>query len=240
MDLVRNSILKDESHLQKDILVIGVGAIGSHLVAELVKLGFKDLTVYDIGEVKAHNLTNQLYSQPTVGMPKTEALEKIISTRYGVSINTPLALDMTKKYDVVFNCVDVAEARVQYREQVKADLFIETAFDVYSSDLIITKDPEDRKLIPTVNANTSEVTSACGSRLSVSASINGFIGFTTWALINYFNGDLDEDLIGKRVTFMSFNPVAVTVLTEQPVEEEIVWEVYGDVNVSTETGQCPF
>lgn len=239
MDLIRNSILKDEQNRNKRILVIGVGAIGSHLVAELVKLGFKNITVYDTGLVKEHNLTNQLYSKPTVGMPKVEALSKLISTRYEVDILTPMTLDFSMPYDVVFNCVDVASARREYREKVRSPLFIETAFDVYSSDLVITTDQRYRNMIPTVDGgSTSEVTSACGSRLSVSASITGFIGFTVWALINHLNGDLEADMLNKRLTFMSFNPIAVTELTEQHVEENIEWEVY-DANVSSGTEQLP-
>lgn len=215
MEYIRNEILRESSHKQLKIAVLGVGATGSHIVMELIKLGFTDISIVDTGLVKEHNITNQVYPLTLIGKNKAEALKIITHSRYESNLQD---YDEDRTYDIVFNCVDEYKSRQHFRDTAQWNrLFIETAFDVYSSDLFMMTSKPLLSSIPTGQGNTSEVTSACGSRLSVSASIQGFIGFVIWGLINHLNNDLDVSQLNSRLTFMSFNPIASIPITEKSI-----------------------
>lgn len=206
MDLTRNSLLDKPEEL--NVLVIGVGATGSNFVEELVKLGITNINIVDPGEVKPHNLTNQAYTKTLVGLNKAEALNYMMTARYGVPLNVlPVGFSMQElgMLDVVFNCVDIPDVRTQYRKdlsrEVKA-IYIETAFDVLTSDVFITTtDSQDIHNIENMvgrqedygSEGRSEVTTACGAKMSVSASITQLIGTTIWKMV----GLLTNNKVGE-------------------------------------------
>lgn len=68
--------------------VVGVGATGSRVVFELAKLGLTDIHVWDADVVEAKNVSNQLFGNQHVGMPKVEALKSIIKDFTGLEITT--------------------------------------------------------------------------------------------------------------------------------------------------------
>jgi molybdopterin/thiamine biosynthesis adenylyltransferase len=56
------------------VVVCGAGAIGSHLVDNLARCGFRKLRVIDRDRVEEHNVSTQLYGAADVGSPKVEVL----------------------------------------------------------------------------------------------------------------------------------------------------------------------
>jgi molybdopterin/thiamine biosynthesis adenylyltransferase len=62
-----------------DVLLIGGGAIGSHVALGLVRKGIKGLDILDDDQVELSNLTRQLYSVKHVGKNKAISLAKILS-----------------------------------------------------------------------------------------------------------------------------------------------------------------
>lgn len=56
------------------IVVCGAGALGSHLVDNLARQGFRKLRVIDHDRVDEHNVSTQLYGAADVGASKVEVL----------------------------------------------------------------------------------------------------------------------------------------------------------------------
>lgn len=68
-----------ESVRDTAITVIGAGSLGSWAVLGLTKLGMANVTVYDNDKAEEHNMPNQLFGKASIGMPKAQALDYIIS-----------------------------------------------------------------------------------------------------------------------------------------------------------------
>ena len=64
----------DPTTVRDSVHVIGVGAIGSIVVEQLVRLGFEHIHIYDFDTVTDYNVTNQLYRTIDIGEKKTTAL----------------------------------------------------------------------------------------------------------------------------------------------------------------------
>jgi molybdopterin/thiamine biosynthesis adenylyltransferase len=61
------------------VLLIGAGAIGSHVALAMVRKGIKGLDIFDDDKVELKNLTRQLYNLNDVGKNKAMRLAKILS-----------------------------------------------------------------------------------------------------------------------------------------------------------------
>ena len=51
----------------KEVHIIGVGAVGSFIALTLAKLGLQKLTIWDFDTVEETNVANQVYTQKDVG-----------------------------------------------------------------------------------------------------------------------------------------------------------------------------
>lgn len=103
----------DPATFQKEVHVVGCGAIGSHLIDSLVRSGILRITVYDHDSVEDHNLPNQIFTLDHVGKPKVDSICEVVS-RVGAKLTTVQekveALDIsTSAY--VFLAVDSMSAR---------------------------------------------------------------------------------------------------------------------------------
>src|SRR5262252_5146584 len=56
------------------LVICGAGALGSHLVDNLVRHGVKRLTVIDQDRVEQHNIGTQVYDQGDIGAYKADVL----------------------------------------------------------------------------------------------------------------------------------------------------------------------
>lgn len=107
----------------KHLTVCGAGAIGSNLVDNLARQGFKSFRVIDFDRVESHNINNQIYSHQHVGSLKVNALYDII---YEVNksevecIGKKLEADNIKKYikdtDLVVDVFDNIPSRKLVRD----------------------------------------------------------------------------------------------------------------------------
>src|SRR5690554_7434317 len=61
---------------KEEIHLVGVGAIGSNILNQLVRLGFSNIHIYDFDIVNQHNITNQLYTQEDIGKFKVDAIKE--------------------------------------------------------------------------------------------------------------------------------------------------------------------
>jgi molybdopterin/thiamine biosynthesis adenylyltransferase len=68
------------------LVVCGAGAVGSNLVDNLLRQGFRQLTVIDFDRVEAHNVGTQTYAESDVGAFKVEVLQAEAFRAVGVEI----------------------------------------------------------------------------------------------------------------------------------------------------------
>lgn len=86
IDYWRQAGFFDPCSTNVKVTVVGAGAIGSHLVDILANMGVRDITVYDFDKVEPHNLPNQAFLPCHIGMPKVEALKRLVYEKTGVEI----------------------------------------------------------------------------------------------------------------------------------------------------------
>lgn len=69
------------------LTICGAGAIGSNLIDNLARQGFKNFTVIDFDRTEDHNRATQLYGRREVGQLKVTALKNIIFNSMGITIS---------------------------------------------------------------------------------------------------------------------------------------------------------
>lgn len=128
MNLIRQIEFFNPLEVKASIHVIGIGAIGSHVAEQLVRMGISEITIWDFDIVNEHNIPNQLYDSPDIGKLKTEALA--VRLRH---INPDVKINIRYKWEpqcslsgYIFMCVDSIAVRkeivetYQYSKSVKA------------------------------------------------------------------------------------------------------------------------
>ncbi len=68
------------------LTVCGAGAVGSNLVQNLMRQGFRRVTVIDLDRVEAHNVNTQTYAEGDVGAWKVDVLQAEMFRAVGVEI----------------------------------------------------------------------------------------------------------------------------------------------------------
>jgi molybdopterin/thiamine biosynthesis adenylyltransferase len=100
------------------LIVCGAGAIGSNLVDNMIRQGFKQFSVIDFDRVEDHNRHTQLWGRRDVGQLKTAALKSYAFNSLGVTIeDIPKKLDgenvakLLKKDFIIIDGFDNSESR---------------------------------------------------------------------------------------------------------------------------------
>lgn len=118
-DYSKQSELIEVSKFNEPIHVIGCGAVGSWLTFFLLKMGFKNITVYDFDEIEEHNLPNQMFTEKQIGTLKVDAINRIYKMFFNdedikrltfepMRVSKPIA----KRFKgIVFCCVDSMKTR---------------------------------------------------------------------------------------------------------------------------------
>ena len=167
---------------EKQIHIIGVGAVGSRVAELVTRLGFDDIHIYDFDVVEDVNITNQIYTYRDMGMSKEDALARIL-----LDINPHLKLTKHGRYEkqplkgTVFLSVDSINTR---REIVKAnlrnlqiDLFIDmrmrlTDGQVYAADW--SNPTQANRFLNSMQFDDKDdltPVSVCGTTLSVAPTV---------------------------------------------------------------------
>lgn len=73
--LRQQGIISPEKFKDVSVAIIGTGSIGSFTALTLVKMGIKDLTLYDHDIVQLQNISNQFFPINSLGMPKVKSVE---------------------------------------------------------------------------------------------------------------------------------------------------------------------
>lgn len=107
------------------ILIVGVGALGSHLSLFLRNY---QLSIIDFDKVETKNVLSQFHAKSYVGKSKVESLSKTLSFLFGTKLSvTPhkLTKDNVKTvlsgHDIIIDCLDNAEARILIQTFVRTN-----------------------------------------------------------------------------------------------------------------------
>lgn len=226
MNLSRHSEVINPYICKKEINVIGVGAIGSHVANNLIRLGFNKIKCYDFDKVEEHNVPNQLYTLKHVGMNKVDAMRQIAGEIVG---NTERDfsfehMKVSKRYleknpmrGYVFICTDTMSSRhslverLLKEEDIPPKLIIETRMGK-DSGYIFSVTHEDYDFWLSKSNYTDEETevSACGNSITVGPTAQLLASMATWQFIKHLNGNLNES--DKRIG----------IITQD------IWEILGE------------
>ncbi len=132
------------------VVLIGAGAVGSHVGVALSKLGVKKLKVIDRDSVESHNASMSAYRPCDLARPKVEALREIVEQCSGVTIEV-----CASNYNggplcgSVVCCVDTMEARQLVWKNVKMNAAVDILIDTRVAEKLVwvfaidPKDPDD-------------------------------------------------------------------------------------------------
>lgn len=106
--------------MSTNIIIVGVGALGSHVV-QLIRNLEADITVVDFDRVEQKNASSQFHGKPHVGKLKVEALNQSMNLLWGrrltvrptklTEANTLELLGAGDKKSLVIDCLDNGVAR---------------------------------------------------------------------------------------------------------------------------------
>jgi len=219
MNLNKHREFFDPVQTELAIHIIGVGAVGSTIAEQLVRLGLASLHIYDMDIVTEHNLTNQMYYHHQKGVLKTtalrETLERINPEVYVVKhekgyIKQPLG-------GIVFLCVDSIDLRRKIVENNQYNPNISAMFDCrmeltgaqhYAADW---KDPYsiqvflDSMQFSSAEAKAQTPVSACGTSLSINPTVRTLSSYCISNYINFINtGKLKKFIIFDAFSYDTY------------------------------------
>lgn len=108
----------------KTVVIVGVGALGSHLV-QFLRNEAVTLKVVDHDRIERKNVMSQFHGKATVGKSKVQGLAQAMNFMFGVKIDTvPHKLtadnaEMLLRADLVIDCLDNGEARRVIQQTVR-------------------------------------------------------------------------------------------------------------------------
>lgn len=198
MNLTKHREFFNPDEFEEQIHIIGCGAVGSTIAEQIARLGIKKVHLYDFDSVTEHNITNQMFFQDHVHMPKVDALSEILKL-INPSITIKTYPEGWKKgmflSGYVFLAVDNIETRKEIIKDNAFNHFIKAMFDtrmrlVDAQHFAATWCPEGQKfLLDTMNFTSEEAaaatpTSACGTTLSVTPTVRIICSYAVANLIN--------------------------------------------------------
>ncbi|RRD41107.1 tRNA threonylcarbamoyladenosine dehydratase [Leptotrichia sp. OH3620_COT-345] len=128
----RFSMLVGEEAIEKlnksNVIVFGVGGVGSYTVESLVRSGIGNITMVDYDEISESNINRQLHAlDSTVGMSKIEVMKKRIlniNPDCNVTLKKEIVLknveiffeNNNQKYDFAVDAIDVIDSKINIIE----------------------------------------------------------------------------------------------------------------------------
>lgn len=214
MDLKKQLEFFDPNdHSNDEIHIIGVGAIGSHLVEMLVRMGFEDIHIYDFDEVTPHNLANQMYFGQQIECPKVVAISATadrINPECHLRIHPEGWKPGTRLTGHIFLAVDDIDLRRAIFEENKNNHNV-VSFSDYRMGLMdaqhyfacANSDKDKMKFESTMQfshdeAKASTPVSACGTSLNVIPTVRVItaLGMANW--MNFCKGEKHRTMISMN------------------------------------------
>ena len=206
MDLNKHLDFFNPHDIKESIHIIGLGAIGSNVAMQLVRLGFTHFELYDFDTVGGHNITNQMFTQKDIGNDKITALQTHmleVNPEAKIKVHTDGWKPEDPIYGYLFLCVDSIETRKAILDDNKFNASIRFVVDMrigleeaqmYAANWTLPQD--QKRILSTMQFKDSDVVvpvSSCGTQLTVlptiqmivSIGVMNFIIFTKTGEYNY-------------------------------------------------------
>lgn len=205
LDLAKSYDFFRPENCRERLHIIGCGSVGSTLAELLVRFGLTNTALYDFDIVEPHNLANQMFTQEHVGMPKVDALARMLTEiNPEVMDGLKLATDgyMGQRLSgYVFLCVDNIELRREIATSNKDNPHIKAMFDFrtrltdaqhYAADWSSLDMVSD--FLHSMNFSHEEATaetpvSACNVTLSVAPTVRLICALGVMNFIQFVKGD---------------------------------------------------
>lgn len=123
---VKSFSVIDKDKIKGNIHIVGVGALGSRVAENLIRLNLASkIIVYDMDVVEEKNINNQAYTKKHVGMTKVDAMRAIAEdidpdARLRIK-NKKVEYIRTKNDDVVILALDSFQARASILSQIEGE-----------------------------------------------------------------------------------------------------------------------
>lgn len=175
--------------------VIGCGATGSFVALQLLKMGVKELHVYDFDVVEEHNVANQVFTLADIGKSKVDAFAELAENCKEVNQQVYAhneKVDASFRFSgVVFVLTDTMASRkeiweecLRYKPSVK--LVIETRMSINCGRIYAVNpmSPDHvKRYEETLYEDKDAEVSFCGSSLSIIPTAMQIASLATWKII---------------------------------------------------------
>lgn len=169
----------------KHVLVLGAGALGSHVCDSLARAGLGQLTIRDHGTVEPGNLIRHIATEQHIGWPKPHAVKDIVESRsfnqtkaraIGDSLNNPREVpDLLEAYDLVIDATASGRvtAMLKHAAETLGERFISACLQengaVVRVDVIPTLDgqPAQAPVTPSGAHSAVGYATGCGDPVSL-------------------------------------------------------------------------
>ena len=201
MDYRKQINLIDAEEVNVPINVIGCGALGSWLVLFLLKMGFKNITVYDFDNIEEHNIPNQCFSENQIGMAKVDAMGSLCKMFNKDAeerikfVNQKITLKEVWDMEGIILCaVDSMRVRKEiYMNSIKrkdCDLFIEARLSIWGAYVYtLTQNTMFEKYEETLYDDEEAEVSPCGvSQTALPSAVNA-ASIMIMQMIQWLNGE---------------------------------------------------
>ena len=182
---VRHDLIFDKnSFAHLNVVVAGVGGVGSQVALGLASLGLTNFTIYDPDVVGTENLGNQAFNREQVGIAKVEAMQQICSEKSGCIINAHESefYGLNSLAQVYFLCVNGLPMRRMIVENIvkhnaHVELIIEVRMGVIHGEVFFFNPRLNWQLAEWIKRSSGDETevgtTACGTKLAVGFVSNG-------------------------------------------------------------------
>ena len=203
MDLNKHLDFFNPRDYAKPIHIIGVGAVGSRIAEQLVRLGFNKLHIYDLDIVEPINIPNQLYVTQDVGELKVDALERLlkeINPMVDIVKSGKAGYTSQQLGGAVFLAVDSINLRRKIATNHQLNQNIDIMFDVRmrltdaQAYAALWNTRESRNIFlntmkfSDADAEKATPVSACNTTLSVVSTVVVLASVTVTNFINFIQG----------------------------------------------------
>ena len=187
------------------IHIVGCGSVGSAVAENLARCGVTDFVLWDFDTVEAHNVANQMFTQPDINRPKVEALRDIL-----VNINPEIAdkIKLEPKgwkgklmSGYIFLAVDNIDIRREIVEKHYDSPYVKAVFDFRTmlesaqhfaadwSDEAMKKSLLNSMQFSHDEASSETPVSACGVTLGVVTTVRTICELGVNNFINFVKGE---------------------------------------------------
>lgn len=184
-DLTLRAGTQHEILRTKHVLLLGAGALGSHICDALARAGLGKLTIRDQGTVEPGNLVRHLATDRHVGWTKPHAVKDIIESRsfnrtdvrpFADSLNNPREVpDLLQAYDLVIDATASGHvtAMLKHAAETLDERFISACLQengaVVRVDVIPTRDGQSTPdpVMPSGAHSTVGYATGCGDPVSL-------------------------------------------------------------------------